>query len=168
MKGGNMLTKLYDRFVKALDIHFYKQELIERDGDTIIEDIQPHRQLMSYNCGMACLLTVGCLLNKKDVDRLLSDENGVNYKVLVRYLKKNQMGYLLKDAMSFDDVVKCVDNGFCIITTTNHSGGHWCVIYGYYENGVIVAGCSKMRYSWDEFSDKYQGCQEENIIINSY
>lgn len=161
-----MLLKLYEKIMRFLGFYFYRQFLLKRMGDVTIGGIKPYRQTMSYNCGMTSLKTIGCL-TKRSTRSMIKQMNGVTISSLCKNLDIGGAKYSIKKRMRLGDVKKNIDKGRCIITSTNHSGGHWAVIFGYYDNGIIISGCSKTRYDWDVFYKRLDGGREESIVITA-
>lgn len=164
-----MLEKLIaisDTVMRTVRKFYFRQHYQKQKGDVVVP-ITPLRQTMSYTCGTVAMITVGTKLSPKSIAELMRMRDGITVHMVKRYMKRHKKPFKhITTKLSFARIKKAIDEGQAIITTTNHSGGHWATIFGYYKDGVLMAGCNKMRFTWKQFrSEEIAAGLDDSVLV---
>lgn len=160
------LLSITDATMRVLHKFYFRQYYEKKKGDVVLP-VTPLRQTMSYTCGTVAMITVKTKLSPASISKLMQMKDGITVNTIMRYMRQHKKPFVhLTTKLSFYRIKKYIDAGNAIITTTNHGGGHWATIIGYYDEGVIMAGCNKYRYTWKEFRSKnIAGAVEDSLLV---
>lgn len=125
-------------------------------------------QLNTYCCGVtAGWMVMDCVLRGRhdvSLDKFYSmskvDHRGLHQEELRDILVRLNVGTTPMD-LNFGRIRDCISRGHPLVVTITHpeySGGHYAVIYGYYDTGLYMANIKRnllglSRVSLDEWHD---------------
>ena len=108
----------------------------------VIKGIRRSIQLDSFSCGAYCshmiLKYYKRNLSVEQIKRKLkTNKDGTDEKALMNLFKREGLTVSIKWNASLNDIKKAVNEGYPILISM-YEGDHWCVMYGYSQNGIFV------------------------------